>query len=247
MPAAIIPLITTAISLGASAVAKRKAKKSEALLEGMTPPAYKANQSIVNYYDKALQRYNTNITDTAEYKMNNQNIKQGTVQGLSTLNKLRSGNVAGLIQNQNNALLGAAVAGERRKIQEFNVLGQATGMKAGEGQKEFQYNQIAPFEQNYNLLAMKAGNQRQVQNQSMQNAYNNANAAASILAGGDKSGFGDIFNKSSFGNSNLISKNTGSFNLFNNKIAGTNINKKYGIQDWYQTPANRSNLLSYTT
>lgn len=68
------------------------------------------------------------------------------MQALSSLNKLRSGNVANIIQGQNNSLLKAAVAGEQRKARDLDVLRGATGMKAGEEGKEFQYNQIAPFE-----------------------------------------------------------------------------------------------------
>lgn len=182
----IIPLATAAYSIGSSAVKAGKAKKAESKAEEMVnnTPKYKANQSILNYYDQALQKYNTAPTDTAAYKRDSQAIQQGTVQGLSSLNKLRSGNVASIIQGQNNALLNAAVKAESKKAQEFATLGSATNMKAGQEGKAFQQNEIYPFEAKYNLQTMKAAGYRAGQRQDTQNAYNNAMAAVSTFADG---------------------------------------------------------------
>ena len=202
----IIPIITTALSLLSSANQKKKAKQAEKEAEDKldSTPKYKPNQSILNYYDSALRRFNTSPTDTAQYKSDKQNIRQGTTQALSSLNKLRSGDVANIIQGQNNSLLKAAVNAENRKAQEFNVLGQAAQMKAGQDAKAFQQNELYPFEAKYNLLTMKAAGHRANQRQATQNAYNNASAAASILAGGDgmgEEGTGKPFNWNSiFGN-----------------------------------------------
>jgi len=188
----IIPLITAAISLGSSAVAKRKAKQAEKEAENMLggSPKYKPNQSILNYYDEALRRYQTSPTDTAQYKMDKQNIKQSTVQGLSSLNKLRIGDVSNLIQGQNNSLLKAMTNAENRKPQEFQVLGQAARMKAGEDSAAFRQNELYPFEGKYNLMTMRAAGERANQRQSTQNAYQNALAAASIMADGDGGDWG---------------------------------------------------------
>jgi|GEM_PF-1617694 len=181
-----IPLITTGISLASSAMAAKKRKDAESAIENTQTPTYSPNQSILNYYQTALNKYNTNPTDTMEYKATKQQIGQGVVQGLNSLQDRRSGlaGIPTLMANQNNSLLKAAVAGEQRKAQEFNVLGHAIGMKAGEDKAAFQQNQIAPFEKNYNLLAMKAAGQAQVQNANIQNAYNNASSAAGMISGG---------------------------------------------------------------
>lgn len=186
----VIPVITAAASLGSAAVKNRKARLAEKDAEGMLngSPKYKPNQSILNYYEQALNKYNTSPTDSAQYKYDKGNIKQSTVQALSSLNKLRSGNVANIIQGQNNSLLKSAVNAENRKAQEFSVLGQAAQMKAGQDAKAFQQNELYPFEAKYNLMTMKAAGERASQRQSTQNAYNNALAGASILAGGDGSG-----------------------------------------------------------
>lgn len=204
----LIPVATAAYSIYSSARSASKAKKAEQGLEDSlkNTPKYRPNQSILNYYDEALRRYNTNPSDTREYKVASQNIKQGTVQGLKFLQDRRSG-VAGvptLIANQNNSLLKAVVNAENRKAQEFGVVGQAAGMKSGEEGKAFQQNEVYPFEAKYNLMSMKAAGHRADQRQATQNAYQNASAAASILAGGDGmggEGDGQGFNWNSiFGN-----------------------------------------------
>ncbi|MES2382407.1 MAG: hypothetical protein V4538_15275 [Bacteroidota bacterium] len=181
----IIPLATAGYSIYNSAHNANKAKKSENALEDSlnNTPKYKPNQSILDYYDKALNKYNTNPTDTMEYKATSQGIKQGTVSGLRALQDRRSGlaGIPTLMANQNNSLLKAAVTAEQRKAQQLGVLGEATRLKAGEQGKEFQQNEIYPFEAKYNLLSLKAAGERAIQRQSTQNAYNNAWAAGSIF------------------------------------------------------------------
>ncbi len=208
MPFPLIPLITAGISAYSALRNKKKAKDSEKELEESlkNTPQYKQNQSILNYYDESLRKYNVNPSDTREYKTASQNIKQGTVQGLKAAQDRRSGMavIPTLIANQNNSLLTAAVRSEQRKAQEFSVLGQATGMKAGEDRAAFQQNQMYPFEARYNLLSMKAAGERANQRQNTSNLYNNLSAASSILAGGDGlggQGTGEAFDwKSIFGN-----------------------------------------------
>lgn len=180
----LIPLATAAYSIYSSASAASKAKKAERSLEDSlkNTPQYKPNQSILNYYQTALNKYNTNPSDTREYKLASQDIKQGTVQGLKALQDRRSGlaGVPTLIGNQNNSLLNAAVRAEQEKARQFGVLGQATGMKAGEDKAAFQQNEMYPFEAMYNLTSMKAAGERAAQRQHTANAYNNLSSAASL-------------------------------------------------------------------
>lgn len=199
----IIPLVTAGYSIYQSASSASKAKKAERGLEESlkNTPQYRPNQSILNYYDEALRKYNVNPSDTRQYKLAKQDIGQGTVQGLRSLQDRRSGlaGIPSLIANQNNSLLRAAVEAERRKAQEFSVLGQATQMKAGEQRQAFQQNEVYPFESRYNLLAMKAAGARADQRTSMQNAFNSANAAVSLVDG--QNGFtNDYTQQTKFGN-----------------------------------------------
>jgi len=181
----LIPLATAAYSIYSSASAASKAKKAERSLEDSlkNTPQYKPNQSILNYYQTALNKYNTNPSDTREYKLASQDIKQGTVQGLKALQDRRSGlaGVPTLIGNQNNSLLNAAVRSEQEKARQFGVLGQATGMKAGEDKAAFQQNEMYPFESRYNLMSMNAAGNRESQRNSTQNAYSNLSTATSIF------------------------------------------------------------------
>lgn len=181
----VIPLVTAAYSVYNAASSASKAKKSERGLEESlkNTPQYRPNQSILNYYDEALRKYNVNPSDTREYKLAKQDINQGAVQGLRSLQDRRSGlaGIPTLIANKNNFLLRAAVDAERRKAQEFSVLGQATQMKAGEQRQAFQQNEMYPFEARYNLLAMKAAGARADQRTSTENAFNNLSSVGSYI------------------------------------------------------------------
>lgn len=181
----VLPLITAGVSIYQAANSASKAKKAERSLEESlkNTPQYKPNQSILNYYQQALNKYNTNPSDTREYKLASQDIKQGTVQGLKALQDRRSGlaGVPTLIGNQNNSLLNAAVRSEQEKARQFGVLGQATGMKAGEDKAAFQQNEMYPFESRYNLMSMNAAGNRESQRNSTQNAYSNLSTATSIF------------------------------------------------------------------
>ncbi len=194
MPFPLIPLITAGISAYSALRNKKKAKDAEKQMEDSlkNTPQYRQNQSILNYYDEALRKYNVSPSDTREYKVASQNIKQGTVQGLKAAQDRRSGMavIPTLIANQNNSLLTAAVRAEQKKAQEFDTLGRATGMKAGEDKVAFQQNQMYPFEARYNLLSMKAAGERANQRQNTSNLYTNLGAAGSIMAGGDGEGWG---------------------------------------------------------
>lgn len=155
-----------------------RASKAQKQLEKMQSPTYAPNQSILDYYSKALSRYNTSPYETAAYKQQSQNIGRGTAQGLDAL-RGRGGSVAGvnsLIANQNNALLNAGVQAENRKAQEFSTLGSATGMKAGEDRMAFNINKQQPFERKYNLLAMKASGGNKVEGAGISNVFGGLNA-----------------------------------------------------------------------
>jgi len=152
------------------AIRERRAEKA---LEKMKSPTYTPNQSIMDYYNQALSRYNTSPTDTALYKRQQKNILGGTAAGLGMLQNRRAGQagVSGLIRNQNDAFLNAEVAAEQQQNQRFSQLGGATGMKAGEERTAFDINQQQPFDRKYNLLAMKAGGGAQIMNAGLQNLY----------------------------------------------------------------------------
>jgi len=152
----------------------RKAKKAQKELENLQTPNYQQSGSILDYYNQAQKRYGVgNAYDTSLYKMQNQNIQRGVSQGLDSL-RGRGGAVAGvsrLIQGQNDSLLKAGAAAEQQVGQNLSQLGQAARLKTIEGDKAFKYNQLAPFEKKYNLLAMKAGANAKTANDGLQNIF----------------------------------------------------------------------------
>lgn len=156
--------------------------KATKALEKLNSPSYSQNQSILDYFSKALQRYNVDPYTSTQYKKAVQDTSRSTAQGLEAL-RGRGGAVAGvnsIIANQNDNLLKAATEAENRKAQEFNVLRDATQLKAGEDDKAYQYNKFMPYERKYNLLAMKAGGGNQIMNAGLQNIYGAGSSLAQM-------------------------------------------------------------------
>jgi hypothetical protein len=151
-------------------VQQRKATKA---LEKLQSPTYRPNQSILDYYNQALRRYNVSPTDSAMYKRNMRDIDRNTASGVYALQGTGNtlGGVSSIIRAANDAKLNAEVAAESEKSQRFGQLGAATGMKADEDKTAFQINQYSPFERKYNLLAAKAAGGNQVGNAGISNIF----------------------------------------------------------------------------
>lgn len=165
----------TAISVGTSALQtlgglaqsiigggrqKRATQQLEKLVNN-----YKTNDSILDYYSKALQRYNVNPYTSALYRQQQDQIRGGTAQAINSLQDRRSvmGGLSSVVQGQNDGLLRAAAAAEGQQAQALNELGQATGMKAGEDRYK--------FENKANLLAMKASGGSNIMNAGFSNIF----------------------------------------------------------------------------
>lgn len=173
MPAWLIPAIQGVAGLAQTIFGGSKAKKYQRQLERMESPTYNPNQGIMDYYNKALARYNVNPTETALYKRQMQDIDRGVSTGISALQDRRSG-VAGassLLRAANDARLNANVAAEQERNRRFGELGGATQLRAGEERRAFDINQMQPFERRFNLLAMRAGAANQLANTGMSNVF----------------------------------------------------------------------------
>lgn len=160
----IIPLVTLAAGVTQSVISAKKQKEAQAALEKQAN-GYQPNQSIMDYYSKALQRYNVNPTKSPTYKYAEASNQKGLATGLNYLQDRRSAlaGVAPMVQNYQDNMLKAAATAEQQQAQEFGALGGATGAKATE--------EKYPFEMKYNLLAMKAGAASQGVNTGISNAY----------------------------------------------------------------------------
>jgi len=165
-------------------------KKKEKALEKFSEnsPTYNPNKGVMDYYSKALNKYNVSPYGSSVYKKTVQDVGRGTAQGLESL-RGRGGAVAGvsnLIAGQDDALLKAAADAERLKQQEFSMLGTATGMKAGEESKAFQINKQDKFDRKYNLLALKAAAAAKQKSDGLQNVFGGLSNAATLIPGLDK-------------------------------------------------------------
>ena len=67
-------------------------------------PIYRQNQSILDYYNQALARYNVSPTDSAMYKRQLNNINRGVATGITGLQDRRSaiGGLSSILRMQND-------------------------------------------------------------------------------------------------------------------------------------------------
>ena len=150
-----------------------KAKKAQSELENLKTPTYNSNKGIMDYYNTAMQRYNVNPYQSQQYQYGQQQSNRNLSAGIGALQDRRSavGGISRLAAGANDAALRNGMAAEQEQNQRFGQLGSATGMKAQDDMTRFQYNDVAPYEKQYNLLSMKAGAANQMQNAGMQNMF----------------------------------------------------------------------------
>lgn len=154
----------TLVGLGQSIFGGIKAKKTQRELERMVDQ-YQPNQSIMDYYGKALQKYNANPYMSQSYQNQQNQIQRNLATGMNSAQTRRGGlaSLGTLVQGANDASAQAGAMAEQQQNADLAQLGQATGMKAQEDKYK--------FENKYNLLAMKAGAANQTANAGMQNMF----------------------------------------------------------------------------
>ena len=155
-------------------VQQHKATKA---LEKLKSPTYSPNQSILDYYNQALSRYNVSPTESSMYKMATNQTQRNLSSGITALGSrhLATGGINKLVAGANDASLNNEVAATNEQSRRFGQLGGATTMKAGEDRMAFNINETQPFERKYNLLAMKASGGNQVANAGIGNLAGAAN------------------------------------------------------------------------
>ncbi len=198
---------------------KRKAiKEMEALSK--QSPTYSGGGSIMDYYNKALQRASTGLTDTAAYKTQMQNLAAGTSQGINALQDRRGAlsSVGALIAGQNRGQQNAVVNAEQEQSRRFNTLGSASQMKTGEETKRYQYNQLNPYLRRFQLAQQKAASAANTQ----QTGWSNLYGAATTFAGGQSTDKGSSNINNSLSDPNSLSRLQVNNNL--NKYATRQVN-----------------------
>jgi len=89
-----ISLATSATQFGIGALQSlfggSREKKAEKALENLQTPTYGGSKSILDYYNQALQRYNTNPYQSQQYQYGLQQGNRSTAAGLNALQDRRS-------------------------------------------------------------------------------------------------------------------------------------------------------------
>jgi hypothetical protein len=152
------------LGIGQSIFGGIKAKKAQKQMGAMID-SYKPNESIMDYYSKALNRYNSNPYQSTEYQKNMQNAGRTTATGIGGLQDRRSaiGGISRLAGLQNDASINAGAQAESEQGQRLAQLGQATAMKVPEDKYK--------FEAKYNLLSAKAGAANKTANAGISNIF----------------------------------------------------------------------------
>lgn len=127
--------------------------------------SYVPNQSIQDYYNKALAKYNPNAYQSAEYQ-NRANINsRNLTTGINAASDRRAGvgALSGLVQGADDANANAASQAEAAQRGNLGQLGAAAGAKSAEDSKKYDLK--------YNLLAMKAGGANANQSAGIKNIF----------------------------------------------------------------------------
>jgi hypothetical protein len=141
-----------------------KARRTQKDLENYAN-TFQPNQSIMDYYGKALQKYNVNPYNSTQYQTQQNNIGRNLATGIAATQSKRLGlsAIGGLVQGANDASAKSVAQAEEEQGQNLSRLGQAAGMKTNEEQKK--------FDMLYNLKAMKAGQAANTVNSGIRNIF----------------------------------------------------------------------------
>ena len=169
----VLPFIQAGVGLAQSIIGGITARKTQKQLENLQTPSYGGSSSIMDYYNKALQRYNVNPYQSQQYQQATQQAGRSTAAGINALQS-RGSAVAGigrLAALQNEQGLRAGTIAEAEQNRRFNDVGQASQLKTQDELRQFEQNKIAPYEKKYNLLSMKAGANNQTANAGISNMF----------------------------------------------------------------------------
>jgi hypothetical protein len=163
-----------------------KKKKEQKAFEEMSKkqPKFEGSPELDQYYQQNLQQAMTPAQDSALYKQQQQQIGRSMAQGLAGSNVARGGQslVSKLTQGATDASMRATAAAEQQKEQRMARLGSIVGMKAAEGQRKFDINQMKPWELQTNILGAKAAGAAQQERAGWQNLSNLAMGGAQLAA-----------------------------------------------------------------
>ena len=189
-----IGVTTAAVGVGLGATqmitSNNQQKRAQRALEAQAKnsPLYKPDKSIDTYYQEAMNRYKENPYQSQQYQVGQQNIQRATAQGIGALQDRRSaiGGISRLEANQMNAMRNLGAQSEASRAQRFGAVGSATQLKSADYQRQFDINQMTPYNRQLQLEQMKAQAAGERYNAGMQMVGQGLSSAGSIAAAGYK-------------------------------------------------------------
>lgn len=214
-----------------------KEKRANNAIQNLATPTYAGNKSLLDYYNTAMQRYNVNPYQTAQYQAGIQQGQRGTAAGINALQQgspsSAIGGISRLIALQNQNALQQGIGAEQEQNQRFGQLGQAASMKAADDRYGFQINQLMPYQKQLDLLTAKAQGGAQTLNAGLSNMFNGLGTAAA----------GIFTNRPKTNTLNLGGYNGGNNSL--NNLNGGGIGGNYSTLQG-GNPFGNSNIFDYS-
>jgi hypothetical protein len=160
----ITSLVTAGTGLARVFGSGKDDRQSELEKYAKQSPLYTPSKSIQDYYQQALNRYQENPYQSQQYQVGAMNARKASAQGIGALQDRRSaiGGISRIAAGQNAAMQNLGVQAEAQKNARFGQLGGATQMQAAEKAKEFDINQMTPYNRQLQLkqYAAQAANDR---------------------------------------------------------------------------------------
>ena len=193
-----IGIATSVASLGIGAYqmvdADKKATAAQKALDdkAKNSPLYKPDKSIQDYYQQSLNQFLQKPTDSLRYQLGSANAKQLTSQLINSAQDRRSaiGGIGKIAYGQNNAMQGLLSQEEAEKRMRLQALGGATNMLNQDKLKQYDFNQLTPYNRSIGLDQLKAQAAGQQYNAGMQMVGQGISTAGTVAAAGYKSGAG---------------------------------------------------------
>lgn len=175
---------TGVVGLAQTVIGGINAHSAQKKIENTPTPAYTPNKGIHDYYQEALNRYQTSPYASMMYQQAQNRIAQSQAAGINALQDRRSaiGGIGAIVGQGERALGQAGVQAEAGRRQDFSTLGRAAEMQSNDDQTAFQYNQLLPYQKRMSLLGAKAAGGNSMMNAGMQNIFGGISSAAELGA-----------------------------------------------------------------
>lgn len=174
--------------------ASKQQKKAQNALEAQAKnsPLYKPDKSIDTYYQEAMNRYKENPYQSQAYLISKQEADRRLMAGITGLQDRRSaiGGISKLDLMRTDAQNQAIRNAEMMKGQNLSRLGQATQLKSGDYQRQFDINKMTPYNRQLQLEQMKAQAAGERYNAGMQMVGQGVSNIGSLAGAGAFKGVG---------------------------------------------------------